>query len=139
MPVRTKIEISPALVRRVSGLDDLARIFLPDNRNHQRAFVAIWVEIKYSDRQFLLSTLDVAAINHLTPRTIELVRAKMKKSGLIKRISHFNPRFGYQSGWIFSDRFRRTVQRMSALVLEFSSPTGRNTDERKDRDALLYI
>ena len=41
MPVRTKIEISPAIARRISGLDDLARIFFPDNQNHRQAFIAI--------------------------------------------------------------------------------------------------
>ena len=78
MPVRTKIELNPALVRRVSGLDDLARMFFPDNRNHQRAFVAIWLEIEYADNQFLESTTNLASRYDLSPRTLEIVRAKLK-------------------------------------------------------------
>ena len=139
MPVRTKIELNPALVRRVSGLDDLARIFFPDNRNHQRAFVAIWLEIKYADNQFLASTTNLASRYALSPRTLEIVRAKLKKLGLIKRISHFNPAHSYRSGWVFSPRFRSALSAMSAAITNASQVTDRRLDREKDRASIQFI
>ena len=139
MPVRTKIDLNPALVRRVSGLDDLARIFFPDNRNHQRAFVALWLEIKYADNQFLASTTDLASRCELSVRTLEIVRAKLKKLGLIKRISHFNPAHGYRSGWVFSPRFRSALSAMSAALASASHVSDLPLDQEKDKASLQFI
>ena len=138
MPVRTKIEISPAIVRRISGLDDLARIFFPDNRNHQRAFVALWVTIKYSDGQFLPSTSRPGAAHHLTQRTVEIARAKMKKLGLIERISHFNPRHGYRSGWTFSSRAGATLRSLAQSVQD-ARRLNDGVDGKKDRNSINYL
>ena len=139
MPVRTKIEISPALVRRISGLDDLARIFFPDNRSHRRAFIAIWVEIKYADDQFLPSTFDFSARYQLSPRILEVVRAKLKRLGIIKRISHFNPAFGYRSGWTFARRFGVALGALTDAVKRAEDVGPHSIDQRKDRDAAYYI
>lgn len=139
MTVRTKIELNPALVRRISGLDDLARIFFPDNRNHARAFVAIWIEIKYADNQFLASTTDLSSRYDLSPRTIDIVRAKLKKLGLIKRISHFNPAHGYRSGWVFSPRFRSALSAMSLALAAATEASGLPLDQQKDRASLQFI
>ena len=70
MPTRTKIEISPALMRKISGLDDLAKIVFPDNRNHRRVFVAIWLELKYADRQFLPSFSRVSRSGTVSRRQV---------------------------------------------------------------------
>jgi len=139
MPVRTKIEISPALVRRISGLDDLARIFFPNNRNHRRAFVAIWLEIKYAEEQFLPSCQSLSDCYQVSPRTIEVVRARMKKLGLIKRISHFNPTFGQRSGWAFSTRFRTSIASLATWLKSSSLLNDGKVAEQKDRDSLLYV
>lgn len=139
MTVRTKIELTPALVRRISGLDDFARIFFPDNRNHQRAFVAIWLEIKYSRNQFLPSCKGIAVEYDLTERTLETVRAKMKRLGLIRRISHFAPSFGNRSGWTFSARLRYALTALADTLAATSQPTTRPVDEQKDRHSILYI
>jgi len=137
--VRTKIEISPAIVRRVSDLDDLARVLFPDNQNHRRAFIAIWLEIKYADEQFLSSTIDLVQRYDVTPRTIEIVRAKLKKPGLIKRVSHFNPAHGYRSGWVFSDRCSSALARLSQAIRLARKPQETVRGKQKDRDAILYV
>ncbi len=136
---RTKIELSPALIRRVSGLDDLARIFFPDNPRHKRAFISLWLEVKYSDGQFLSSCKHIPARYDITQRILEIVRAKMKRLGLIRRVSHYSPEFGHRSGWTFSPRFRSALQQMSSLIQDATVSTGDSRDERKDRDALLYV
>ncbi len=139
MPVRTKIEISPALVRRISGLDDLARLFFPDNKNHQRAFIAIWLEIKYAEDQFLSSTVEFLPVYDVSSRTIEIVRAKLKRLGLIKRLSHFNPAYGNCSGWVFSSRFRGALTQLSAALVSACDPGVHQIDEKKDRGSLHFI
>lgn len=139
MQARTKIEISPAIVRRVSGLDDLARIFCPDNARHQRAFAVLWLSIKYSDMQFLPSCQDLPAQYQVSPRVIEIVRAKMKKLGHIRRISHYNPAFGHRSGWTFSPRFRQAIASLSEILAASVHREAGKIAERKDRDALLYL
>ena len=139
MPVRTKIEISPAMVRRISGLDDLARIFFPDNRNHRLAFIAIWVESKYADDQFLPSTFDFSARYQLSPRVREVARAKLKQLGIIKRISHFNPAFGYRSGWTFSSRFSSCLAKLAEAMRSAATKSKTPREHQKDLDSALYV
>lgn len=136
---RTKIEVNPANARNITGLDDLARIVFPDNRTHRRVFVAIWLEIKYADDQFLSSRLDLCAKYRFSARTLEVVRSKMKKLGLLKRISHFNPRSRGVSGWTFSDGFAACLLKLAAVVRQCRNPTGRRIDEQKDRDSISYV
>ena len=102
---RAKIEISPATARRLAGLDDLSRVFFPDSTLHRRVFIGIWTGIKYAERQFLDSGRLPSELRDVSPKTVETVRAKMKRLGLIKRVSHFNPAHGGRSGWTFSNRF----------------------------------
>lgn len=139
MPVRTKIEISPALVRSISGLDDLARVFFPDNANHRRAFLAVWLGIKYAEKQFLPSKVNLTAKHSISSRTLEIVRAKMAKLGLIKRVSHFSTAFGNRSGWVFSPRFRHALPSFGEILKEAAQPSGRAVDRHKDEDAILYV
>lgn len=139
MATRTKIEINPALVRGISGLDDLARVFFCDNPNHKRAFLALWLGIKYADEQFLPSSTDLTAVYGISARTFEIVRAKMQKLGLIKRVSHFSSVYGNRSGWIFSPRFRHALSSFCLLLKDASETTGRPIDRQKDEDSVRYI
>lgn len=137
--VRTKIEINPANARNISGLDDLGRIVFPDSRTHRKVFVAIWLEIKYAEDQFVPSFTSIAKDNGFSDRVLEAVRARMKKMGLLKRISHFNPHHGHTSGWTFSDRFGNALNRVAHAIDNHKRPTGRQTDEQKDRDSISYV
>ena len=136
---RTKIEMSPALVRQASGLDDLARILFPDNRAHRRVFVAIWVELKYSDRQFMASLYPLCQRYGFSARVLEAVRDKLRKAGLLKRVSQFDSRFGYRSGWTFSSRFAASLEKLAEIVRAAHRRAGRPNEEERDRDALHYV
>ena len=139
MPARTKIEINPARVRGLSGLDDLARVFFPDNANHRRAFLAVWLGIKYAEEQFLASKVDLTAKHGISARTLEIVRAKMARLGLIKRVSHFSPAFRCRSGWVFSPRFRHALSSFGEILKEAIQPSGRALDRQKDEDTMHYV
>ena len=127
------------MVRGISGLDDLARIFCPNNRNHQRAFLAIWLGIKYAEEQFLASSTDLRARYGVSSRTIEIVRAKMKKLGLIQRVSHFSPAFGGRSGWVFSPRFRHALSAFGEILKDAAEPSVGALSRHKDENSLHYI
>jgi hypothetical protein len=139
MPVRTKIEISPARVRGISGLDDLARVFFPDNANHRRAFLAVWLGIKYAEGQFLASSVDLTDKYGISRRTVEIVRAKMARLGVIKRVSHFDPAFGERSGWIFCPRFRHALSSLGEVVKTATRSSGRLVDRHRDEEAVRYV
>ncbi len=136
---RTKIELNPAFVRRISGLDDIARILFPDNKNHQRAFIAIWLEIKYADGQFLPSCRSLPGKYDVTQRTFEIVRAKMKKLGLIRRVSHFSPEYGYRAGWVFSERFGQALWTFNRRLRDATTRPATPVAAQKDHDSLRYV
>ena len=127
------------MCRQVSGLDDLARIFFPDNQNHRKAFVALWIEIKYANGQFLPSRRNIDGVYGLTTRTVEIVRAKLKKMGIIKRISHFNPAHGMQSGWVFSERFAVCLGTLAKSLKDRQHYIERSIEEKRDRHSVLFV
>lgn len=137
--VRTKIDVNPANARNISGLDDLARIVFPDSRTHRRVFVAIWLEVKYAEDHFVPSFTGIEKDHGFSERVLEVVRARMKKMGILKRISHFNPHHGHTSGWAFSDRFGNALNKVARAIDDNKYPTGRRTDEQKDRDSITYV
>lgn len=133
----TKIELNHRSIGRITALDDLAAILFPGNRRHQKVFLAIFVEIKWAKDQFLPRLEPVARKHGITPRTLETVRAKMRRMGLIDHVSRFNKRHGYREGWVFSNRFQNTLRKLDTLTDQFREPSG-NVQERKDRDLIRY-
>lgn len=111
----TKIDLSHNRVARIEDLDELAAILFPGNKNHQRIFVAIFVEIKWAEGQFLPALEPVADKYGLSRRVLETVRAKMRRLGLIDHVSRFNQRQGYREGWVFSTRFSRALSRLAQI------------------------
>lgn len=75
----------------------------------------------------------------MSRRTLDIVRAKMKRLGLIKRISHFNPTYGHESGWVFCNRLLTCLSDLRAHVVFAQEVSGRSVDEKKDRDCVFYI
>lgn len=111
----TKIDLSHNRVARIEDLDELAAILFPGNKNHQRIFVAIFVEIKWAEGQFLPALEPVADKYGFSRRVLETVRAKMRCLGLIDHVSRFNQRQGYREGWVFSTRFSRALSRLAQI------------------------
>ena len=133
----TKIEMSFNKVGRMNDLDELAAVLLPGNRRHQRIFAAIYVELKWAPNQFLPVLQPIADQHRFSRRMLEIVRAKMRRMGLIDHVSRFNKTHGYREGWVFSNRFGRTLQRLAGLerqLRERKNPI----QEKKDRDPVSY-
>lgn len=138
MTPSTKIDLNHNKVARIEGLDELASVLFPRNKNHQKVFLAIFVELKYSEGCFLSSLSFLSDKYGFSERTLETVRAKMRRMGLIDHVSRFNKNYGYREGWSLSSRFQRSLQRLGELWLRFGERKDGN-QEKKDRDLFRYL
>lgn len=136
--MRTKVELGFNNIARINDLADLAGVLFPGNKRHQKAFLAVVVELKYADQQFLPALEWIAAKYGFSRRVLELVRAKIRRLGVIDHVSRFNQRFGYREGWIFSKRFQGSLERLGSLWSGFVV-VGDARQERRDRDVFRYL
>ena len=134
----TKIELDHNKIARILGLDELAKILFPGNRNHHRIFLAIFIELKFAPGDFLPSLNPLCGKYKFTPRMLETVRSKMRRMGIIDHVSRFNKTYGYREGWVFSNRFFRSLTRLSDLTQRFRDRKD-SLQERKDRDLFMYL
>jgi len=136
--MNTKIELNHNRITKIRDLADLAVVLFPHNKRHQRVFLAIFVELKYAPVQSL-GSLDWIAKDHgISRRVFEIVRAKMRRLGLVDHVSRFSKRAGYREAWMLSARFRRSLVRLSELQQSFTE-VGDARQERKDRDLFRYL
>ncbi len=134
----TKIDLNHNKISRLDGLDDLARTLFPQNKRQQRVFLTIFVELKWAQDQFL-PTLDPIADKHnISRRTLETVRGKMRRLGIIDHVSRFNRKHGYREGWVFSRRFERSLECLAEVTERLKAPRD-YSQEQKDRDAYRYL
>ena len=134
----TKIELNHNKIARIQGLDELAGIFFPGNRNHQKIFLAIFIELKYAPGEFLPNLTPLCEKYDFTPRMLETVRSKMRRMGILDHISRFNKAHGYREGWVFSNRFSGALKRLIELAQSFRERRD-PLQERKDRDLFTYL
>ena len=138
MAPTTKIEADQNKIRRTSGLDEWIGLLFPGKRLHQRIALAVLVELKWSTGQFLPSLDWLAKEYDFSRRSLETVRAKLRRLGVIDHVSRFNKTHGYREGWILSLRFEKSMERMghwAATLRDASDPV----QEAKDRDLHRYL
>ncbi len=138
MTPSTKIDLNHNKIARIEGLDELAAVLFPGNKTHQKVFLAIFVELKCGEGGFLSHLSPLTEKYGFSERTLETVRAKMRRMGHIDHVSRFNKSYGYREGWVFSSRFQRTVNRLGELWLLFRERKG-EIQEKKDRDLFRYL
>ena len=134
----TKIELNSNKISRIRDPDELARLLFPGNGNHQRIFLAVFIELKYAPDQFLPSLDHLCEQYRFSRRSLETVRAKMRRMGLIDHVSRFNQTYGYREGWVFSNRFSRSLNLLLKLLQEFKERQS-SIQEQKDRDLFRYL
>jgi len=134
----TKIEFGFNKISRTEDLADLAELLFPHNKRHQKVFLAIFIELKYAENQFLPSLSWICDKYHLSCRLMEIVRSKMRRLGLIDHVSRFNVKYGYREGWVFSTRFRKSVSDLDKSIRLFKANTD-SKQEIKDRDSFKYL
>ena len=134
----TKIELNHNKIARIHGMDELAQLLFSGNRNHQKVFLAIFIELKYTHGEFMPYLTPLCDKYGFNPRMLETVRSKMRRMGLIDHVSRFNKDCGYREGWIFSNRFSSALARLAELTKRFRERK-EALQERKDRDLFMYI
>ena len=126
----TKIELSHNRIRRLADLSDLAEILFPGNRNQQHAFLVVWLALKWAHQHIVPNLMDAAREHGVSRRTVERVRAKMRRLGLIDHVSRFNASHGYREGWVLSSRFERSLSLLGEKVAALrDSETGSKEKE----------
>ena len=111
----TRIELSFNRIARVSDAGDFAELLIPSNRNQQHCFLAIWFSIKWADHGLVPNLQDVAAKHRVSRRTLERVRAKLRRLGLLDHVCRFNKQFGYREGLTLSARFSRSLAQFAQV------------------------
>ena len=112
----TKIDWTFNRIARLQDLADLAALLFPNNANLQHAFICLWLAIKWSPHR-IVPNFDALAKEHgISRRTLQRVRAKMRRMGLIDHVSRFNKAYGCREGWILSARFERGLRQMSQCL-----------------------
>jgi hypothetical protein len=134
----TKIELNHNKIARIQGLDELGKILFPGNKNHQKIFLAIFIELKYASNEFLPSLAPLCDKYGFTPRMLETVRSKMRRMGIIDHVSRFNKVYGYREGWIFSNRISNSLLRITDLIKNFQDRKDA-LQKQKDTDLFMYI
>ena len=134
----TRVDLNSNRIARIEGLDELAKVLFPGNKNHQRIFLAVFVELKWSEGQFLPALEPIADKDGISHRTLQTVRAKMRRLGIIDHVSRFNKRHGYREGWVFSKRFDPGLIRLSQMMAK-ARQASEPANEHKDKDLQRYI
>ena len=134
----TKIEFNCNKIARIQGLDELAQLLLPGNPSHQRVFLAIFIELKYAQGQFLPQLSFLCDRYGSSLRMLETVRSKLRRLGIIDHVSRFNKSHGYREGWVFSTRFSHALLRLAELSRDLRDKTDGH-QEQKDRDLFMYV
>lgn len=132
----TKVEISFNKIVRLADLSDLAELLFPGNRNQQHAFLAVYIELKWADHHMVPNLSEVTRKYEITKRTIERVRAKMRRMGLIDHVSRFNATYGYREGWVLSGRFERSLRQLADKMAGLDD--GSNGSREKDLMLLQF-
>jgi hypothetical protein len=103
------------------------------NRNQQHAFLVIWISLKWAGHRIVPNLREVAERHEVSKRTLERVRAKMRRMGLIDHVSRLSSRFGYRERWVLSPRFEGSLRQLAEKTAEL-----KDTDAgSQDRDMLL--
>jgi len=112
----TRIEWSFKKIARLADASDLAESLFPGNRNQQHAFLVVWTTLKWSEHHLGPIFSEAAGGQGVSRRTLERVRAKLQRLGLIEHVSRFSDRAGYRDAWTLSSRFERSLRQLAEKV-----------------------
>ena len=133
----TKIELNHNKIAKIAGLDELAILLFPGNKNQQKVFLSVFIELKYSKNGYLSELESLCSAYSFSERTLETVRAKMRRLGIIDHVSRKSARLGYREGWVFSSRFVMSLKKLCERFEEFRDKKD-GLQEKKDRDLFMY-
>lgn len=127
----TKVDLNASKIARLQDAADLAELLFPGNGNQQHCCLVLWVSLKWADHHMVPNLTPVAEEHGISKRTLERVRAKLRRLGLIDHVSRFNARHGYREGWVFSTRFGRNLRVLADKAEHLAQPD--TASHAKDR------
>lgn len=119
--ITTKIDFSFRRISRLANLSELAEMLFPGNRNQQYTFLLIWIWLKWHTDGIVPNLGQLVMTQGVSRRTLERVRAKMRRMGLLEHITRFDPRFGNREGWILSDNFEKCLGMLAQKLTELKN------------------
>lgn len=129
----TKIDLSFNKVARLTDLADLAELLFPGNRNQQHAFLVVFIALKWADHRMVPNLEAVTRQHGITRRTFQRVRAKIRRLGLIDRVSRFNVNYGGREGWVLSGRLERCLRMLAEQIAKLKDAH----EGSKEKDMLM--
>jgi hypothetical protein len=133
---RTRIELAFNTIARLGDVSDLAELLFPGNRNQQHGFLVLWFSLRWAGPALVPNLNDPAQEHGVSRRTLERVRAKLRRLGVIDHVSRFNARHGYREGWVLSTRFERSLRHLADQVATLRETAGRTPE--KDRLLITF-
>jgi len=132
----TRIELAFNKIARLNDASDLAELLFPGNRNQQHAFLVIWFSLTWAGTGLVPNLNEPAQQFGISRRTLERIRAKLRRLGLTDHVSRFNARHGYREGWVLSPRFEHSLQQLADKVVALRSA---GTGSREKDELLLQL
>ncbi|HNQ22566.1 MAG TPA: hypothetical protein PKK06_05670 [Phycisphaerae bacterium] len=129
----TKVDLNASRIARLQDVSDLAELLFPGNRNQQHCCLVLWISLKWADGSLVPKLAPLAEEHGISKRTLERVRAKLRRLGLIDHVSRFNARHGYREGWVLSPRFARSLALLANKVVALNNTTA----AARDKELLL--
>jgi len=130
--ISTKIDFSHRRIAKLADVGEMAEMFFPGNRNQQYAFLVIWVRLKWRTEGIVPNLGQFVTAQGVSRRTLERVRAKMRRMGLLEHVSRFDPRFGNREGWTLSENFEKSLNTMAQKIGQFKDME-RSSQEEDER------
>jgi len=114
----TKIDFRHRIIRQIGDVTDLVEMLFPGNRNQQHAAARIFLVLKAAEG--LVPSLSFLQEQHsISRRTLQRVRAKLTRLGLIEHFTWMNSRYGGQSGWRLSSRMSTALRLLAGRIDEW--------------------
>ena len=136
MPESTKIEFRYRRISQLDDVTDLVAFFFPGNRNQQHAAGRILLALKAADEPVAtLRNLEMRFV--ISRRTLERVRAKLARLGLIEHVTWMNSRYGSQPGWKLSSRMSGALRLLADKVDAWRKDT--RLDRRENDEQLVGL
>ena len=129
----TKIGFRYRRIGQIEDLTDLVAMLFPGNKNQQHAAARILMALRAARRP-IPTLADLECRFSISRRTLQRVRAKLARLGLIEHVTWMNSRYGGQEGWRFSNR---TSNALRALADKIDTWRADDRPERWEKDERL--
>ncbi len=120
MTAPPRVAFDHGKVSRLADITDLVALLFPNNQNQQHAAARLLLALR-EQREPLASFQFLESEHGISRRTLERVRAKLSRLGLIQHVTWMNRRYGGQTGWVLSTRFASSLRRWANFVEMWST------------------